>query len=313
MIVLNMIVKNEAHCIERCLRSVIPYVTHAVIVDTGSTDGTPELIEKLLPPEMYRNVLRHAWKNFGQNRTDAIRAARVFSGGKGHAFIIDADEEFRPEPGFQMPANQLRRTAFTVWQTTKDGRYLRPQLLSLYHDWRFEGVVHEYAKCDDLPQLYILPNCTTHGYFDSARNKQGIVKKCLADADLLKSSQRTLRNVFYIAESYRGAKDLKKAFYWYTQRLQMEGGWEEERWWCAYMMACCSAEVGDRPGVVIDLFKRAIEMRPSRSEAYIDLARYLWTHDRKDESRAIFKEAWKIPMTTDSLNVRPDYYNNRLG
>ena len=34
---LNMIVKNEAHVIRRCLDSVRPFVSHWVIVDTGST------------------------------------------------------------------------------------------------------------------------------------------------------------------------------------------------------------------------------------------------------------------------------------
>ena len=39
-ICLNMIVKNEAHVIRRCLDSVRPHITHWVIVDTGSTDRT---------------------------------------------------------------------------------------------------------------------------------------------------------------------------------------------------------------------------------------------------------------------------------
>ena len=36
-ICLNMIVKNEAPVIERCLASVRPWVDYWVIVDTGST------------------------------------------------------------------------------------------------------------------------------------------------------------------------------------------------------------------------------------------------------------------------------------
>ena len=41
---LAMIVKNEAHVIQRCLRSVKPYLKHWVVVDTGSTDGTQEAV-----------------------------------------------------------------------------------------------------------------------------------------------------------------------------------------------------------------------------------------------------------------------------
>ena len=43
-----MIVKNEAHVIERCLQSVKSIIDYWVIVDTGSTDGTQKIIKKYL-------------------------------------------------------------------------------------------------------------------------------------------------------------------------------------------------------------------------------------------------------------------------
>lgn len=42
-IALVMIVRNEARCIERCLRSAKPRVDEMLVLDTGSTDATPEL------------------------------------------------------------------------------------------------------------------------------------------------------------------------------------------------------------------------------------------------------------------------------
>jgi hypothetical protein len=41
-ICLNMIVKDEASVIERCLASVKPFVTLRVAVDTGATEGAQE-------------------------------------------------------------------------------------------------------------------------------------------------------------------------------------------------------------------------------------------------------------------------------
>ncbi|MBI4795231.1 MAG: glycosyltransferase family 2 protein [Deltaproteobacteria bacterium] len=44
---LCMIVKNEAGNLPRSLAPLLPYVDEAVVVDTGSTDGTPELAASL--------------------------------------------------------------------------------------------------------------------------------------------------------------------------------------------------------------------------------------------------------------------------
>ena len=78
-----MIVKNEAHVIERCLKSLLPHISHWVICDTGSTDGTQEKIKELLkdvPGELYEDP----WVHFAHNRTLAIQRAK----GKGDYHLM---------------------------------------------------------------------------------------------------------------------------------------------------------------------------------------------------------------------------------
>jgi glycosyltransferase involved in cell wall biosynthesis len=45
---LNMIVRDEAPVIERCIRSVLPHIQCWAIVDTGSSDGTQAIVRGLL-------------------------------------------------------------------------------------------------------------------------------------------------------------------------------------------------------------------------------------------------------------------------
>lgn len=82
---LNMIVKNEAHVIERCLASARPLVDRWSIVDTGSTDGTQQRIAEImagLPGTLHERP----WKNFDHNRTEALARTE----GCDHSLFIDA-------------------------------------------------------------------------------------------------------------------------------------------------------------------------------------------------------------------------------
>lgn len=45
-----MIVKDEAHTLSRTLLAVKPFIDRYYILDTGSTDGTPEVIKRVLAP-----------------------------------------------------------------------------------------------------------------------------------------------------------------------------------------------------------------------------------------------------------------------
>src|SRR3990172_13007879 len=96
---LNMIVKNETKVIERCLKSVRPLIDYWVIVDTGSSDGTQQLIKAYLhdiPGELHERP----WVNFEHNRNEALELAK----NKGdYILTIDADEQFIYSENFSLP------------------------------------------------------------------------------------------------------------------------------------------------------------------------------------------------------------------
>ena len=71
---LHMIVKDEAPVIERCLRSVLPMIDWWVISDTGSTDGTQEIVRRTMAGTDGL-LLERPWVSFGHNRQEALDAA----------------------------------------------------------------------------------------------------------------------------------------------------------------------------------------------------------------------------------------------
>ena len=76
-ICLNMIVRNEAHIIHELIASVAAHIDSWVIVDTGSTDGTQDLIRRLMAERgIPGELVERPWRNFGSNRTEALELAQ---------------------------------------------------------------------------------------------------------------------------------------------------------------------------------------------------------------------------------------------
>ena len=92
---LHMIVKDEAPVIERCLRSVLPLLDWWVICDTGSTDGTQDIVRRTHGRSSTVVLLERPWVSFGHNRQEALDAGprlRVARPGD-YTIWIDADDE----------------------------------------------------------------------------------------------------------------------------------------------------------------------------------------------------------------------------
>lgn len=134
---LNMIVKNEADVIRRGLASSKPLIDYWVIVDTGSTDGTQDIIREFMK-DMPGELHERPWKNFAHNRNEALKLAK---GKSDYILIIDADETFEYEPGFKLP--ELDENLYHIMTKHGGMRYERVQLIDSKIDFEWRGVLHE--------------------------------------------------------------------------------------------------------------------------------------------------------------------------
>ncbi len=80
---LNMIVKNGAAGLARCLTSVAPFIDRIVIGDTGSTDATPDIAR-----QFGAELLRLPWEDdFARARNRVLAYRRC-----DWILVLDADE-----------------------------------------------------------------------------------------------------------------------------------------------------------------------------------------------------------------------------
>jgi hypothetical protein len=295
---LNMIVKNEAHVIRRCLDSVRAYVSHWVIVDTGSSDDTQGIVRSHfhdIPGELHERP----WRDFGTNRSEAIALAR---GRSDYILVMDADNAFGAPPGFRF--GTLDADAYYVAHRYAGIEYGLAVLLADRIAWRYQGVLHEYVTADVPHRIVPLPGPWIDVFHEGARSRDP--QTYLKDAAILEAAlvkePSNARYAFYLAQSLRDAGELPRALAAFRKRATM-AGWEEENWQARYQAALLVERLGGPAAEVERTYLEAFNARPQRAESLVQLAR--WHRLRQEWPLALMfaRAAAAIPRPADQLFV----------
>ncbi|MUL68241.1 glycosyl transferase [Mycobacterium sp. CBMA 234] len=291
-----MIVRNEAHIVTEVLDAAAPYISSWVIIDTGSDDGTQDVIRNHLaglgiPGELHERP----WRNFGENRSEALQLAR---GRCDYIWVMDADDTVQGCPDF------TALTADVYAMRINDGlMYWRRQLFRDGMPWRYRGVVHEYADCETP---FVEVRLEGDYYIESrrlgARNKDP--QKYARDRDLLlaevERDPNDSRSVFYLTESYANFGDFVNALKWATRRAEM-GGWAEEVYYALWQVATSMVRLGEPWPAVLDAFLRAWEFRPTRAEPLHAIATGYRAEGRYALGYLFAERAATIPLPKDDI------------
>jgi glycosyltransferase involved in cell wall biosynthesis len=290
---LNMIVKNEAHVIARCLAPLKPLISHWVIVDTGSSDGTQDIIRSELA-EVEGSLHERPWVNFGHNRSEAITLA---AGKADYIFTIDADEILQVDAGFAW--GDLTHDMYMVVKNRGARSYRIPSLVRDGLGWHWVGALHEYLdSCRAQTKSHldgIVINSPTEGArsLDPHKYRRDAL---ILEAALLEDPDDT-RNVFYLAQSYRDCEDNELALRWYRRRARM-GGWIEEVFISKLNIARILQRMGAPWPEQLAAFLDAHATLPERPEALYDLGRAYG--DRED-----WPNAWLFLNAAMQIEINP--------
>jgi glycosyltransferase involved in cell wall biosynthesis len=300
-----MIVKNEATVIRRCLESVAGLISHWVIVDTGSTDGTQAIVREhlqRLPGELHERP----WRDFAHNRTEALELARPRA---EYTLLMDADDVLELPRGYRLP--RLTADAYFVDIEHGPARYQRLQIVRNERPWRYVGVLHEYLACEGAGPAGKLP-LVYRMHFDGARRRDP--KTYARDAEVLERALKTetdralrSRYTFYLAQSFRDAGERKKALRHYLATAE-QGGWADHVYVSLLEAARLTEALKARDRDVIAAYERAAAAAPERAEALHGLARYCREHKLYAEGYGYARAGFKVPAPPGGLFVEPWIY-----
>lgn len=305
-ICLNMIVKNERDVLARCFESVLPLIDTWVIVDTGSDDGTPQLITEWFAARGVPGQLHHEpWRDFGYNRTRALELAR---GRADYVLVMDADDVLEAPTDFAWPA--LDADAYRLRHRRGDVDYFVERLVRGDQPWRYQGVLHEYLVRHGEPRVANFSSqLTVSSRSEGWRSRDP--DKYLRDAALLEAALRdepsNLRYLFYLGQSYRDAGQPELALDAYARRAGADG-WPEERFYALYQVACLRERLGEPTCRCLDSYLEAWRGRPRRLEPLYHALRCCRRMNLWSLADALAAEAARQPTTEDILFVEPAVY-----
>jgi len=314
-----MIVKNEAHVIERCLDSVKNLIDMVVIADTGSSDNTIETTKKwLIKNNIPGEIFLEEWKDFAHNRSSVLAKIRNIKE-IDYVLMIDADEVLVFEENFDFKKfkNELTDEVYHITTDFGATQYSRPQISSNKKPFIYRGVVHEFLDC--------LESINSHGkaigfvnrpFQDSNRNKIG--QKFEKDAEILKCALEVekdefliSRYSFYLAQSLKDCGKRGEAIKYYTKRISL-GFWEEERFWAAYQIAQLKESLKHPIDDIIQSFLYAHEICPKRIEALHGAMRICRLNSKNNQAYMLGKYAISLPKINDGLFVEKWIYDYGL-
>ena len=289
-ICLNMIVKNESRIIERCLKSVYDLVDTWCIIDTGSTDGTQDIIRKYMKDKP-GVLLEQPWVNFGHNRNEGLAFARTWG---EWTLLIDADMVLINK-GFDKNVLDANIDVVDIAQDNNGTVYNNMRLLNNRKEWRCIGVTHEYYDCVGGVNER---RFTDKLMFDDISDGGSKGDKFERDIRLLTQGiidePENVRYYFYLAQSYRDIGDFENAIKHYQKRHDM-GGWDEESWFALYMVGWCMDRRGDSFEDISAVLLKSWILRPWRIEP-------IWILTMRARTEGRWPQAYqlsKIMATTD--------------
>ena len=313
LICVSMILKDEAHCIEKTIDSCDPWVDRWCILDTGSTDGTQDLLKKKLGGKL--ELYEEPFVDFATSRNRALDLC-----GRASEFILmlSADEEVVEPKALRHYLLQrlvdpsLRAEAYQVKVDYPGCVYDSYRVMRSRAPWRYTGVTHEVLvrpggnpSVDRVEGAHIIHHQDSKADSQQERYKRDVR---LLSVEVEKNPTDT-RSWFYLGLSKFWTGDNVGAIHAMQKRVEL-GGWGEEVFYARLIKARASCRLGLSWKNSLELYLGAHSARPSRAEPLADVAKHY--HEAEDHASCVLfaSRAFAIPYPTqDVLFVEKAIYD----
>jgi len=246
---LNFICKDESHVIGKMLESCKTITDLIVVNDTGSTDGTQDIIRKFGEENNIPTyVFERPFDDFEKSRTYAMEKLRDvvkelgWDANKVHGYWFDCDETLVIDSKFNK--DQFVNDLYMINTFIGQMKYTRNTFFRVSKPFRFYGPIHEFIVCDEKNITSgLAENIHVDVKMTGASWRGDIPTKYKNHAFILEkyidTNRQDPRWIFYTAQSYHDSASipdnreeneerLRRAIKYYKERVTRNDGYPEE-------------------------------------------------------------------------------------
>lgn len=256
----------------RLLRSLEGHVDEWLIVDTGSTDGTQEIIRATLahlPGELYERP----WRNFGHNRSELMALCRE-GAASTHLLLADADMEMLVQQDLRAALAAEPAEMLLVLQRSGAYEFRMPYLVRRGPRWYYVGATHEYITCEEPFTSDTFDALVISHHLDGGSKADKYERDLRLLRQELTERPGDPRSMFYLAQTLRFLGRDDEAVTAYLERAEISDGDEQETFYSLLQAGDGLVRLG-REDEAIVMWHRAVAARPRRPESYHRLGRAL--------------------------------------
>jgi len=252
---LNFICKDESPVIENMLESAKDIVDLIVVNDTGSTDGTQQIIKNF--GEKYgipTYVFERPFDDFENSRNHAMQKLRDvvtelnWNADQVHGFWFDCDETLVIDSKFNKA--QFTKDLYMINTYIGQMKYTRNTFFKVSKPFRWYGPVHEFIVCDEqnitsglAENIHVDVKMTGNSWMGDIAEKYASHSYKLEA--YINKNRLDPRWIFYTAQSYHDSASIKdnkeeneerlrRSLKYYRERVSRTDGYAEEIYYAQY-------------------------------------------------------------------------------
>jgi glycosyltransferase involved in cell wall biosynthesis len=288
-LILNTIVKNESHVILKMLESAIKISDAIIILDTGSTDGTQDMIlDYGKKNNIPTYVFNRDFDNFENSRNFAMEKAREtvanelqWNPDDCFTWWCDADETVIVDPEFSK--SQFVNDLYMINAFIGKMKYTRNTFARVSKPFRWYGPIHEFITTDDRT---VTSGLAKHLHINvemtGASWKGNIPEKYKSHASILEKyineDRSDPRWIFYTAQSYHDSASipnnieenherLRRSLKYYRERVNRRDGYYEEIFYSQYKIGSIMKILEEPWNLTHQELLKAYSIDPIRGES----------------------------------------------